>query len=155
MKLRLGITVILAIILLISAKSIFQKIPKPNYINLGPSVKCQRLPQFSDYPTAQAIGSVVVPIDFKSNERAKAMQVEILAATPSGSNFSGSFMLVETSCGLACQNHAIINSVSGAIAHYGYRTKVGVNFKPDSSLIVFDNTYYDFKAGQLTYLCEK
>jgi hypothetical protein len=89
------------------------------------------------------------------------MKAEILAASPSGVNFSGKYLLVESECGYLCQNHAIINTSNGNIVEYGLRTTGGVDFRSDSSLLVVnpvgENTtrYYSMTDQGLQLVCEK
>ena len=157
MKFKIGALVVIPIAVLASALFIFQKIPKPNYINLGEPIICNKLPQFADYAVCSLLQPIVKPINFGSNSRALAMKNEILAATPSGINFAGNYMLVEGSCGVNCQKHAVLES-GGDIVAYGMQTTLGVQFIPDSRLLVLNPgqkaRYYEFKPDGFHYLCE-
>jgi len=147
--------------IMVTAHFVFKRIPKPSFVDRGEPIICNPVPDFSSYKVDLGTGPVIIPINFTSNTRALAMQNEILAATSSGINFSQKYLLVEASCGVTCQNHAIIDSITGNIMHYGMRTTGGVSFRPDSSLLIVNpignniTRYYDFKEGVLRYICEK
>lgn len=161
MKLKLLALVLVTAGVLVGAHFIFKALPKPNFADRGEATICNPLPEFADFPVTVESGAAAAPVNFLSNSRALVMQAEILAATSSGVNYAGHYHLVEASCGVSCQNHAVVDGKTGDIVEYGMRTTGGVQFKLDSSLLIVNpagmniTRYYNLQNGVLHYLCEK
>lgn len=153
--------VIASLVILTGAFFYFRYLPKPDLSDKGEATWCQDIPQFSQYPAAEIFGQTPSVINWNTNTLALEMSKEILAATPSGANFAGQYLLVETSCGLDCQKHAVVDLRDGRIASYGLTSITGVRYQKDSRLLLVNPTpsatkhtlYYDFQ-GSLHYVCE-
>lgn len=141
-----GIPVILVLIYLLNLRSNW---PKPSMGTI-----CNEFPKFENYievVTNKKLDSV----DLDSNKMAKEeMERELLAATGSGVNFGGKYVVVNHECGLGCQKHALVDVNTTKIIQYGLQTSKTFKFQPTSRIIIADTRYYEFKDGMLNYLCE-
>jgi hypothetical protein len=140
----------------------FKAIPKPDLSNRGEPVICKSEPQFSEYPISPVSTEKIKWVIWDSNKLAREMQAEIEAATASAANFAGQYLIVDAKCGDNCQKHAMIDIPSGHIRSYGLTSATGLEYRPDSNLLVVNPTpvpqkatiYYEF-TGALNYICEQ
>ncbi|MBI5358253.1 hypothetical protein HZB69_01325 [Candidatus Amesbacteria bacterium] len=144
-----GIVAIIAIIGLVYLLSLRATWPKPS---MGET--CKSLPRFEDY-LVESRGGVIGVIDLDNNKMAKEeMEAELLSATGSAVNFAGKYTIVNHECGLGCQKHAVIDQVTSKIIFYGLQTDKLLKSRVNSSLVIADKRYYEFKDNQMNYLCE-
>lgn len=67
---------------------------------------------------------------------AKEFSSAITAAMQKGPNFAGHFVIAEWACGANCQDHAIVDVVTGNIVAFGIPSEVGLSFNVGSALIM-------------------
>ncbi len=160
MLVKIGGLILVCLLILVGAHFVFKQIPKPSFVDRGNPVVCETIPGFAQYSVAKEM-SPIAAVNFASNSRAESLKAEILAASSSGVNFAGKYLLVEGSCGYLCQNHAIVNVATGNVTHYGLRTTGGVDFRADSTLLIANpvgeniRRYYTMAEDGLHVLCEK
>ena len=80
----------------------------------------------------------VATVDFKGSAfpEAKNFKTTIEKAVQSGSNFAGHFAIAEWGCGIACQDHAIVDVRSGTIVAMGIPSDAGVAYSIDSPILI-------------------
>lgn len=141
-----GLPIILVLIYVLNLRSNW---PKPSMGEI-----CKTIPQFETYSVSLDTEKLK-SVDLDSNKMAKEeMKDELLAATSSAVNFSGKFVMVNHDCGLGCQKHAVVDTNTTKIVHYGLQTSKIFKYQPTSRLIIADSRYYEFKNDQMNYLCE-
>lgn len=86
----------------------------------------------------EAYSGPIAPVNFESTNfpQAKQFQSAITEAVAAGPNFAGHFVIAEIGCGANCQDHAIVDVVTGNIVAYGIPSEAGLSFVKESSLIM-------------------
>lgn len=144
---KVGLLVLISVGILVITFFYFRSLPKPDYSDRGVAKVCDPAPQFTDYAVS-VNSNPVHSVDFGSNSRAEAMKTEINAATESGKpNFAETYIIAEQDCGKFCQNHAIIEIDSGIIVAHGIHSTLGLDFRPDSKLLVVNPPDYPLPQG--------
>lgn len=159
LKIKVGLLGIGCAIVLGGSYLYFQALPKPDFSNRGESVWCSQAPIYSDYPSDPIFTGEFAKVSYDTNKRALDFQPEIDNATASGKvNFSGKYLVIEKTCGIACQDHAVIDVSLGKIMALGLRSTNGVAYKQDSSLLAVNPgispSYYQIKEDGFHYVCE-
>lgn len=80
----------------------------------------------------------IANINFDSPNFPQAAQFKsaIEAAVSSGPNFAGHFVIAEWGCGSNCQDHAIVDVITGNIVAFGIPSESGLSFSRESALIM-------------------
>ena len=60
----------------------------------------------------------------------------ITGAMKNGANFSGHYAIAEWGCGTSCQDHAVVDVVTGEIVAMGLPSEAGLHFIPESSIVM-------------------
>lgn len=77
-----------------------------------------------------------VNFDSPNFPQAKQFSSAISEAVAAGPNFAGHFTIAEIGCGTNCQNHAIVDVVTGNIIAFGIPSEAGLRFSKESAIIV-------------------
>lgn len=80
----------------------------------------------------------IAEINFESSEFPEAGNFTnaITEAVSEGVNFAGHFVIAEWGCGTNCQDHAIVDVMTGNIVAFGIPSEAGLSFDTGSSLIM-------------------
>jgi hypothetical protein len=131
----------------------------------GQVSKQDKAPQFEDYPAAATFhGTPAAPILTTPGQR--LFRTMIRTAAQKGPNFAGHYAIAEWGCGTACVSMAVIDVQSGKVdegpfgmlpkAHVyfgsGEDPKVGMFYRPDSSLLVVRGCPNEKSCGMYYYL---
>jgi hypothetical protein len=115
-------------------------------------------PAFDDYPVEGIYSGVPAAVDFTSNPEASAFRTRITQGAAVGPNFAGHFTVIGWGCGTECQNHAIVDAVTGDIVQFGMTTESGVSYRLDSTLFVMNietqPEYYQMVGTNLIRLAQ-
>lgn len=86
----------------------------------------------------EAYTGTIAPINFDSPNfpEVKNFTNAISDAVKGGPNFAGHFVIAEWGCGTNCQDHAIVDVITGNIVAYGIPSERGLSFNVGSSLIM-------------------
>lgn len=86
----------------------------------------------------EAYSGPIASVNFDSPNFPKAKQFETIIsdAVAAGPNFAGHFVIAEIGCGTNCQNHAIVDVVTGNIIAFGVPSEAGLRFSKESAVIV-------------------
>lgn len=68
--------------------------------------------------------------------KAQQFQSVITQAVSEGPNFAGHFVIAEIGCGSNCQDHAIVDVVTGNIVAFGIPSEASIQFNKESNLIM-------------------
>jgi hypothetical protein len=114
------------------------------------------LPRFEDYPVKEIFQGPPAPVDFTrlpepgpmSPGRAVDFDQWLIEKAKEGPNFAGHYTLIEWGCGTECQNHMIIDAITGKgyslpayseeNPHNHLITTRGVSVRLDSRLLIAD-----------------
>jgi len=77
-----------------------------------------------------------VRFDSPNFPQAKQFQSVISEAVAGGPNFAGHFVIAEIGCGTNCQNHAVVDTVTGNIIAFGIPSEAGLRYSKESAIIV-------------------
>ncbi|MBU4299444.1 hypothetical protein KJ636_05385 [Patescibacteria group bacterium] len=105
-----------------------------------------QLPHFEDYPMKEIFQGVPVPVDFASNPDTRDFQTQLTEDAKEGPNFAGHYTVVEWGCGTECQNHMIVDAITGKVYSLPEPSKIpdnlitarGVSFRLNSRLLIAD-----------------
>lgn len=79
----------------------------------------------------------IAPVNFEGVfPEAKGFASAITSAVSKGPNFAGHFTIAEWSCGTNCQDHAVVDVVTGNIVAFGIPSEGGLSFNAGSALIM-------------------
>ncbi|MFZ2555905.1 MAG: hypothetical protein WAZ27_01630 [Minisyncoccia bacterium] len=79
----------------------------------------------------------IAPVNFEGTfPEAKEFEAVIAGAVSRGPNFAGHFTIAEWSCGTNCQDHSIVDVITGNIVAYGIPSEAGLSFDTGSALIM-------------------
>ena len=104
------------------------------------------LPHFEDYPKKEIFQGVPAPVDFASNPDTQYFQEQLTEGAKEGPNFAGHYTVVEWGCGTECQNHMIVDAITGKVYSLPEPPKIpdnlitarGVSFRLGSKLLIAD-----------------
>jgi hypothetical protein len=113
-----------------------------------------RLPHFEDYPVKEIFQDIPAPVDFSSVPEIGAMSPgvgvdfhqRLAEAARKGPNFAGHYTVVGWGCGTGCQNHMIVDAITGKAYSLpepsqppdNLITVRGVSFRLNSRLLIAD-----------------
>lgn len=80
----------------------------------------------------------IAAVNFEASNFPQAGQFKtvITDAVAEGPNFNGHFVIAEISCGSNCQNHAIVDAITGNIVAFGIPSEAGIRYSKESAIIV-------------------
>ncbi len=80
----------------------------------------------------------IASVNFNSKDfpDAKNFSTAITKAVQGGPNFAGHFTIAEWGCGTACEDHAIVDVVTGNIVAFGIPSEMGLRYSIGSNLIM-------------------
>jgi hypothetical protein len=86
----------------------------------------------------EAYTGPIANVNFESPNfpQAKQFASVISEAVAGGPNFAGHFAIAEIGCGTNCQNHAIVDVITGNIIAFGIPSEAGLRFAKESAIIV-------------------
>ncbi len=128
------------------------------------------LHQFSDFPATSTKSTVAKRVNYQNYDLTDADRQLLAQRLKAGPNFAGHYAIADWSCGLNCQEHTIIDSLTGEIVVYGLLSSYGLQYQADSSLLIVnppqdiaelsDSTdiasdYYQLDNGQLKLLTKQ
>jgi hypothetical protein len=114
------------------------------------------MPKFEDYPVEEIFQGVPVPIDLASAPKVTIaspgavadFETRLIESAKQGPNFAGHYTVVEWGCGTACQNHMIVDAITGKVYSLpepsdfttvrNLITARGLSFRLDSNLLIAD-----------------
>jgi len=101
----------------------------------GGGAECA-VPEPGDFPAGEAYDGPPAAVDFGPAPGSDMFRTRILDGVSSGANFAGHYRLISWGCGTACQEHAIVDLVTGEITEFGIPSNSGIEFSLDSRLVV-------------------
>jgi hypothetical protein len=127
---------------------------------------------FEQFPAGPLYAETPHEPDFSSDRQAYQFRTAIRNAVRSGTNFAGHYVVASWGCGTSCQESAIIDAATGAIAHFGIPSSYGIEVRATSSLLVVNppsqvpdvqegaqegmaTDYYEFSSGTLRKICSQ
>jgi len=127
-------------------------------------------PNLEDYKPLAPYTGPVAEVDFDTFPDARQFSGVINEGVKKGSNFAGSYSVVEWGCGTACQNEAVVNLETGKIVALGLLSTLGVSNSPESPYLVLnprtnveragemfqhvETQVYKMENDRLTYVCK-
>jgi hypothetical protein len=121
-------------------------------------------PGFHDYAVKKQFKARPVPVSLKSPE-ARMFRTRLREGARTGPNFAGHYTIVTWGCGTSCTNTAIVDALTGQVffppqlnpftypVGYGLGDSLGIEYKPDSLLIVATGASdEDGRAGVYYYV---
>lgn len=92
--------------------------------------------KFEDYPIVEKMEGTSQPLNLKSHPRGFEFKTRITEAYKNGPNFAGHYTVVEWGCGTGCQNHVIVDNLTGNIIENEIASNFGIEYRKDSRLLV-------------------
>lgn len=93
-------------------------------------------PTFDQYPATSGFTGVPAPVDFGAHPEAETFTTRITEGATQGPNFAGHYTVVTWGCGTSCQESAIIDAKTGAIAEYGIPSTYELAYTVGSNLLI-------------------
>ncbi len=137
-------------------------------VSIGQSGSNNPAPRFSDFPSERLFtGKPAVPV--LTTELQRLFKTQIRLGMAKSANFAGRFRIIDWGCGSDCLNFVIADLKTGKVYDppfkslglldfsqpEGSRTRKGLDYKPDSRLLVADGcpdeqcgTYYFVWNGE-------
>jgi hypothetical protein len=115
----------------------------------------QHQPAFQDFAVAsKMVGSPASPK--VSSGRAHMYRTLLRKEGSKPPNFAGHYRIVTWGCGTCCNEFAIVNSQNGEVYFSPfvvacYETQLGIDFKPDSRLLVITGARNEKGGGRYFY----
>lgn len=78
----------------------------------------------------------IASVDFSSDPEAEMFATVIRQEQNRGPNFAGHFTVATWGCGTECQEHAVVDSITGEIVKYKIMSQYGASYSPDSNVLV-------------------
>lgn len=92
--------------------------------------------KFEDYPVVENMKGESQPLNLESHPRGFEFKTLITETYKSGPNFAGHYTVVEWGCGTGCQNHVIVDNLTGNIIKDEIASNYGIEYRKDSRLLV-------------------
>lgn len=92
--------------------------------------------KFEDYPSRHFIQESQAPLDLDSHYRGWQFKTRIRDAYAKGPDFAGHYTVVMWGCGISCQNHIIVDNLTGKIIDAEIGSSEGVEYTLESELFV-------------------
>lgn len=122
--------------------------PKPTTTPAqGEQIVKEIMPKFEDYPVKEIFQGVPAPVDFTTVPNVTVaspgasgdFKTKLIEGAKEGPNFASHYTVVEWGCGTECQNHMIVDAITGkvySLPEPHFVTVRGVNFRLESRLLV-------------------
>jgi hypothetical protein len=94
------------------------------------------LHQTFDVAPGKVYGGPPAPVAFTGHPETNAFHAKIRELVAGGVNFGGRYVVATWDCGDSCQEHAVVDAMTGAIVAFGLRTEMGVQYSPFSRLLI-------------------
>lgn len=92
--------------------------------------------KFEDYPVVEKMEGTSQLLNLKSHPRGLEFKTLITEAYKNGPNFAGHYTVVEWGCGTGCQNHVIVDNLTGNIIENEIASNFGIEYRKGSRLLV-------------------
>lgn len=119
----------------------------------SPISETGQLPSFENYPVKEIFQRITASVDFTnmpdvtaaSPGHAGDFKTKLIAGAKEGPNFAGHYTVVEWGCGTECQNHMIVDAITGKVYSLAEPsseplgnliTGRGVSFRLNSRLLI-------------------
>lgn len=91
----------------------------------------------TSYDVDEIYEGPITKVNFEGNfPEARMFRTKINEALAMGPNFAGHYTVATWGCGSGCQEHAVVDAMTGNIISFGLTTEMGVKYYPNSRILI-------------------